>query len=105
MSPSPTPHLLAALPEALWGDALRRLHCVPELWALAADPAVLAVLAQLKPDLPAWQPGRLALALYADRHAECAGQAELWLLGPGRDRLAAAYTRLLTSDAAFDPID
>nr|MBP7693901.1 tetratricopeptide repeat protein [Anaerolineales bacterium] len=105
MTTSPTPHLLAVLPEALWGEAIRRLRRTPVLWALAADPAVAAVFASLKPDPHLWQPGRLALAVYAARHPETEGAAEAWLLGPGRDRLAAAYMRLLSAEPALDPID
>src|SRR5437016_11729001 len=100
-----TARLLATLPEVIWAEANRRLRLVPELWALAEDEDVLTALCALGDDPLNWRPGPLALAAYAAKHPECAGNAEAWLLGEGRERVTAAYDRLISSDSLLDPLD
>lgn len=105
MKASPTPKLMAALPEALWPEATRRLRRAPELWALASDEAILPTLAALRTASARWRPGPLALAIYALRHLDGDPTPELTLLGKHHERLAAAYARLLAPDQILDPID
>src|SRR5689334_19676781 len=100
-----TSRLLASLPEAIWAEANRRLRLVPELWTLAEDDAALTAFCSLGGDPLNWRPGPLALAAYAAKHPECAGNAEAWLLGHGREQMTAAYDRLLSSDSPLNPLD
>ncbi|MGH2522393.1 MAG: tetratricopeptide repeat protein, partial [Anaerolineales bacterium] len=93
-----TSRLMAALPEALWAEAGRRLRLVPELWALAEDPEVLEAFCALR-DPHGWRPGPLALSAYAAKHPECGEDAEAWLLGAGRERVGAAYLQLIQPHA------
>jgi tetratricopeptide (TPR) repeat protein len=125
MSATLTAQLITELPEALWPEGARRLRRAPWLQSLAENAEVRRAfvehgLAGLGPDpdaaksahrfgspdaAAAWRPGPLALAAYAVRHPECAGNAEAWLLGPGRDRLGAAYAFLTASEAPLHPLD
>lgn len=101
-----TSQLLSALPESSWGEASRRLTLLPELRRLAEDdPSLLDAFCALSRDARAWRPGRLALAIYQRRHPESRPDAEAWLLNEGRERLSEAYARLVSSEAALDPVD
>ncbi len=118
-----TARLLADLPDTLWPEGVRRLHRLPVLRELANNGEirqafVAHAIVQSKrmrpsngakglaplPESP-WQPGPLALAAYGVRHPECQGAPEHWLLGAGRDRLAAAYAFLTASEAPLHPVD
>jgi tetratricopeptide (TPR) repeat protein len=103
-SKSITARLLASLPESIWAEANRRLRLVPELWTLAEDDAVLTAFCALGGDPLNWRPGPLALAAFAAKHPDCAGNAEVWLLGEARERVTTAYDRLLYSDLPLDPL-
>ncbi|MCC7359055.1 MAG: tetratricopeptide repeat protein [Anaerolineales bacterium] len=118
-----TARLMAELPESLWPEGLRRLRRLPLLQDLAQNDEVRrAFVTQAKRyaapksskglggtalggEAAAWQPGPLALAAYAVRHPECQGDAEAWLIGAGRDRLAAAYTMLTQTQNPLHPVD
>ncbi len=105
MPASLTSHLLAALPESIWAEANRRLRLVPELLKLAQDGSVYEAFTALGGDPLNWRPGPLALAVYAARHPECAGNAEAWLAGAGRERVNAAYAQLVNPTAILNPLD
>jgi len=105
MSSTLTARLLASLPESLWAEANRRLRLVPELWTLADDDEVLTAFCALGGDPLNWRPGPLALTAYAAKHPECAGNAEAWFLGEGREKMTLAYDRLLSSDSPLDSLD
>jgi len=115
---------MAELPEALWPEGVRRLRRLPMLQDLAQNDEVRqAFVAQAKRyvaprssakglgggalggEAAAWQPGPLALAAYGVRHPECGGDAESWLVGAGREKLAAAYAGLTGTGAALHPLD
>src|SRR5690242_2550093 len=124
MSASLTSRLMAELPETLWPEGVRRLRRLPLLQDLAQNDEVRQAFvtqakryvapratakglgsAALGGEAAAWQPGPLALAAYAVRHPECNGDAESWLIGAGREKLAAAYAALTTTGAPLHPID
>jgi tetratricopeptide (TPR) repeat protein len=101
-----TRHLLDSLPESLWSEAVRRLRQAPELWALAEhDEAVRAAFCAVGQKPESWRPASLALAAYAARHPEAGTEPERWLLLEGRERLSAAYARLVDEGADLDPLD
>lgn len=101
-----TRHLIASLPESLWSEAVRRLRQTPELWTLAErDEAVLTAFCAVGHTAELWRPATLALAAYAARHVEAGAEPERWLLFEGRERLSAAYARLVDEGAELDPLD
>lgn len=100
-----TCHLISSLPESLWSEAVRRLRQTPELWALAErDETVLAAFDAVGHTPELWRPAPLALAAYAARHPEAGAEPERWLLLEGRERLSAAYARLVTETDDLDPL-
>src|SRR5579859_3387908 len=127
MPATPTAQLISELPDTLWTEGVRRLKRVPALWRLAENdetrrafveharsprpPRVSrakdATLARQDGAgrAPNWRPGPLALVAYAVRHPECQGNAESWLLGAGREKLAAAYATISEDTEALDPLE
>jgi tetratricopeptide (TPR) repeat protein len=127
MPATPTAQLISELPDTLWTEGVRRLKRVPALWRLAendetrrafveharsprpprASRAKDAALARQDGAgrAPNWRPGPLALVAYAVRHPECQGNAESWLLGAGRETLAAAYATISEDTEALDPLE
>src|SRR5260221_3735608 len=127
MPASPTAHLLNDLPDGLWTEGVRRLKRVPALWRMAENDEVRrAFVAHARTAQPAragraksaavgkqdsagrvatWRPGALALVAYGVRHPECQGNAEAWLLGAGRERLAAAYALISDGTGLLDNLN
>ncbi|MGQ0604335.1 MAG: tetratricopeptide repeat protein [Anaerolineales bacterium] len=101
-----TEKLITSLPESLWTEAIRRLKLTPALWALAeTDNSTLdafrVIGANGNPNAlsEATRPAALGLAAYSARHAECDGNAELWLLAEGHEIVGGAYAKLAAGEA------
>jgi tetratricopeptide (TPR) repeat protein len=127
MTATPTAHLINDLPDGLWTEGVRRLKRVPAMWRLAENDEVRRAFVAHARTVRAprvgqaksatigkqdgagrvaiWRPGPLALVAYGVRHAECQGNAEAWLLGVGRERLAVAYAMLSEGNELLDPLE
>ena len=101
---TPVESILAALPEARWAEATRRLKLVPELWEVAHEPEVLQAWLAAADFEANWRPGRLAMIAFGARYPEVTSDPESYLLGDGYDQTGAAYAALATPSAALDPI-
>ena len=127
MPATPTAQLMSDLPEGLWTEGVRRLKRVPAMWRMAENDELRRAFAEHgrapRPPRPGWaksaavgkqdgtsraanwRPGPLALIAFGVRHPECQGNAEAWLLGNGRDKLAAAYGLISEGSEPLDPLD
>ena len=127
MPASPTAQLIADLPDGLWTEGVRRLKRVPAMWRMAENDEVRRAFVEHartarpprngrtkaagvgKQDSAGrannWRPGPLALVAYAVRHPECEGNAEAWLLGAGRERLATAYALISAGTETLDSLE
>src|SRR5260221_2387168 len=127
MPASPTAQLIADLPDGLWTEGIRRLKRVPALSRMAENDEVRrAFIEHARTPRPPrssrakpaevgkqdgagraanWRPGGLALVAYGVRHPECQGNAETWLLGAGRERLAAAYALISEGSERLESLE
>ena len=128
MPATATAHLINDLPDGMWTEGVRRLKRVPALARMAENDEVRKAFVEAarsgaraprsgkakaqaigKQDgtgrTTSWRPGPLALVAYGVRHPECQNSPEGWLLGAGRERLAAAYALISEGSEALDPLE